>query len=211
MTEPAKPLAEAPIQASATPNGGPPKPLEVEPPFDWERTKIQIIEAVAGDAECRRRIDSWLATVLPDGLGVAGSLRNIWLMTGGAKGILTPYVGPQPTNPWYEAYKVLRDGPNDEFTSKVCTGIAGQSMTAIKAAMEAKKIGGLTTCDTITRTYNPIGVRCIHDATKVVAKDGKAWVFDWHATLNVRNPVIQPRDEWLKGDIAKGLAKPGEG
>ncbi len=144
----------------------PPPPQAPDPKIvDLGKVKAKIIEVVATDATCKERIDSWLATALPDGLGVAGSIRNLWYIA------------------------TFRDPTAPEIAAKVCTGIADATANAI----EKGKVDGVKRVTVISR------VRCAvhHTATHVILTDGREVVFDWHATLNSRNPCIMPKEAWL--------------
>jgi hypothetical protein len=158
---------------AARPSGGfaaigaaPADPKTLDP-----KVSKAIIASVMRDEESFKRIDSWLATALPDGLGITGSLRN-WGY------VLT-----------------AQDPTSDRIANKVCTGIAEATWKAIERGMKDGTMPEVARADTIDRKR--MGV--YHTATLVTLKDGREFVFDWHATLNPANPAIMPKADWLKG------------
>ncbi|MCA9011715.1 MAG: hypothetical protein KDB01_18305, partial [Planctomycetaceae bacterium] len=129
-----------------------------------------IVQAVSADATAFSRIDGFIAKFVPDSLGIAGSLRNIGLMIAGA----------DPTEP--------------EVANVVCVGIANAAAAAIEKALKSSAgIADVKSAGTIDRD-KPVS----HTATLVVMKDGSEYVFDWHATLNVNNPLMSTAAEWRK-------------
>ena len=126
-------------------------------------TARAIVEAVKKDPECVRRIKSWLGPLIPDRLGVAGSVRNIGMM------------GPQLFNPRY-------GGPTQDETKFVCVGIA----EATAAAINASNVAGVTSASDIDRTH----WGTYHVATRIELDAGGTVVFDWHCNLEVENPRI---------------------
>lgn len=92
-----------------------------------KKTAQAVIDAVTKDTESRRRIDSVLS-YLPDGLGIAGSIRNIGIM--------------------------LKDWNADDVESAnhVCTGIADATEAAIKKA----KIPEISEVGTADRVYRSV-------------------------------------------------------
>ncbi len=125
-------------------------------------TARTIVNTVATDPECIRRIDSWLAPLIPDSMGIAGSVRNIGMM------------GIDLFNPRY-------GGPTAEETKFVCVGIAEASAAAINSA----NIAGVVTASDIDRTH----LGTYHVATRIDLTS-KTVVFDWHANLELYNPRI---------------------
>ncbi len=121
------------------------------------------MDAVARDAECIRRINSWLAPLIPDRLGIAGSVRNIGKM------------GLDLFNPRY-------GGPTAEETKFVCVGIAEATAAAINAA----RVPGVVKASDVDRTH----WGTYHVATLIHLSSGGAVVFDWHANLELDNPRI---------------------
>jgi hypothetical protein len=138
-----------------------------------KQAAMQIVAAVRSDPECLRRIKS----VIPDLGGYAGSVRNLGYI----------FTFQDPTDP--------------ETAAKVCTGIAEQTMTAINNALgpidhagrpeKGSAIPDVESANTIDRVH----LSTHHTATLVSMKDGTEYVFDWHATLNVENPLIYESPE----------------
>ncbi len=124
-----------------------------------------VVDTVRNDPKCRRRIESWLSTVLPDSIGLAGGLRNVGLMI----------------RDW--------DAEKPETVAKVCVGIAAQTADAINSAAKSNpSLRRIAQANDTDRTFGGT----YHVATRVQMIDGSAYVFDWHATLNVDNPLIYP-------------------
>jgi len=126
-------------------------------------TAKAIVDTVARDPECNRRINSWLDPLIPDRLGIAGSVRNIGMM------------GANLFNPFFK-------GPSAEETKFVCVGIAEATANAINAA----SVPGVTKASDIDRTH----WGTYHVATRIELSDGTTVVFDWHANLDPHNPRI---------------------
>lgn len=73
-------------------------------------TAKQIVRAVVKDSKSRKRIDSTLARVMPNSLGITGSLRNLGMIA----------LNMDPTDP--------------KVSALTCVGIADASSDAITAA-----------------------------------------------------------------------------
>jgi hypothetical protein len=135
-------------------------------------TAQKIVDAVSQDSESQKRIGSSLATVLPDGWGVTGALRNWGLVLSG------------------------QDPTEKEIADIVCTGIADATSAAITSALKGEKplteVAGATTVS--RRVWGTD-----HTATLIKMADKSEYVFDWHATLNVFNPLIFKVDDWKMG------------
>jgi hypothetical protein len=106
----------------------------------------------------------------------AGSVRNIPLV---AKGIIQG--------------KNLEDDP--EATAKLCIGITAVTVKAIHNAIRQSKLPEVHGCSGTHRVH--WGVH--HEATWIRMKDGSEYVFDWHATLKINDPVISKADDWQNG------------
>ena len=131
-------------------------------------TAQQVVDAVRNDATCNLNIKSWLRK-LPASAGASGTLRNL-------------------------GYFVMAKDPSDPaIAAQTCTGIAVATVSAIETARKAGQISGIQSVERIDR----FGLMP-HTATKVTAPDGATYVFDWHATLNPRNPLINYEDEWTR-------------
>lgn len=143
-------------------------------------TATQVVSAVRNDPECVRRIKS----VIPDLRGYAGSVRNLAYIFSG------------------------KDSGNPKVAAEVCTGIAEQTALAINNALrpldhvgrpeKGSAIPDVATANTFDRVHHAT----YHTATVVSMKDGSRYVFDWHATLNVDNPMVYESPE--RWQIDKG-------
>jgi hypothetical protein len=85
----------------------------------------------------------------------------------------------------------------DEYTQdRVCYGIAAHTAMAIGDQVRNRKAGEVRTAG-ITRERSRFGFR--HTATLVKMKDGSEYVFDWHATLDILNPLLyRSEDHWAR-------------
>lgn len=142
----------------------------------------EMVNAVLADAESLRRIreGNIIADKLPEGLGINGSIRN-----------------------WgYVACNIATLGkacdPRDaEYANSVCTGIADQTATAIQEAAKCRVLlaNRLAKATVISR----LGfMDTDHTATHIIMVDESEYVFDWHATLNARNPMIHKAADWKR-------------
>ena len=166
-------------------------------PKDVAELKRAVINAVQRDAEAFRRIKSWLATVLPDGLRVTGSVRNFGLA------FVNTFSGGR-----------IADPTSAKINALVCTGIASATVKAINNAripgVMAETINRIRPLDhTATLVYwlppDPKGLGS--GSTAWIARNsgpGKLikpaeLVFDWHHTLNPSNPTVLTRSAWSSG------------
>jgi hypothetical protein len=145
----------------------------------------RIVLAVASDSTCLKaitpnptldKIGEWtnpLSSKVIEFTGTAGSLRNAFMMLAGK-------------------------GPGDPvFDERICLGIAAVSVKAIHGAMRAGNIPEVRSCSGTHRRHWGIE----HEATWIRTADDGEYVFDWHATLKPRNPMISKIDDWME---AKG-------
>ncbi|WP_137124619.1 hypothetical protein [Roseomonas sp. HF4] len=161
---------------------------------------VAIVEVVSRDAGCQRLIPE----VSPYAIGqnAAGSLRNLTNMTmegmawAGMK--VVELVGGTPTGSSY-----AKDYWEQRGMDQSCTGIASATDAAINAAVAKGDLPRwVLGANPISRRPEPgKSVLAHHDATAVTVGDGKTYVFDWHGTLSLRNPLIsRSAAEWRKGD-----------
>lgn len=129
-----------------------------------------MVKAVAADPECTRRIKSILSAV-PSGWGVSGGIRNFGMA------IVNTY-----------SFNRFFDPSDPEIDAIVCTGIAAQTALAIaKAAKTTPALRNVKSTSTVSRVLNGVD----HTATLIVMTS-KSYVFDWHATLDVNDPLLYP-------------------
>ncbi|WP_424810986.1 hypothetical protein [Roseococcus sp. YIM B11640] len=162
-----------------------------------------VIEVVAADAECRKFIpvvSGW--SVAQRG---AGGFRNLVNMTG--EGIadtamdITRFFRMTP-----ERTKAWRDEWTKVGEDQACTNIADVTKRAILAGIKRGTLSHwIADSWRLDREPSPTDasnhVIAYHSATAVQTHDKKTYVFDWHATLMLRNPLIsRSADEWLKGN-----------
>jgi hypothetical protein len=120
----------------------------------------RIVATVEADAACHAQINSWLRR-LPAYWGISGTVRNLG------------------------RFVTFQDPSDEKIAAEACTGITIATVKALEQKLSsASGIPEVKSAERIDR-YHPN-----HTATKVTMEDGSAYVFDWHATLNVRNPLI---------------------
>ena len=138
-----------------------------------------IVEAVAAEAKCWKSIepyaDNWYINVVAvqnkvlEHVQLAGAVRNVFLL---------PF-----------------DVEDPKVSKLLCVGIACETVVAIHAAMKTGRLPNIASCSSIHRVFK--GTH--HDATWVRMKDDREYVFDWHATLKVRDPAISKAADWMEG------------
>ena len=142
----------------------------------------EMVRAVANDNKSVRRIHegSVVSDILPDAIGMNGSIRN-WGYV--ACGMVT--------------FGKACDSRDEEYENKVCTGISSATVGAISAAVQCRValVSRVAKVTTISR----VGfLDTEHTATHIIMTDGTEYVLDFHATLNSRNPMVHKATDWLK-------------
>lgn len=147
-----------------------------------KETAGKIIEIVAADANCRKAIQPMPeldflnpgTALLLEFSHLAGSVRNLAMMAQGK------YVG------------------DPVFDERICSGIAVVTQNAIYAAIKRGKLPEVRTAGATHRVHRTIH----HQATSIDMIDDSIYVFDWHATLKIQDPVISRLDDWRMGQNA---------
>ena len=134
-----------------------------------------IVSAVKKDADCNAKINSRLKR-RPASWGASGWTRNV------AYGVYLSVT--------LDDYVYSASGTNPAFESLLCTGIASCTERAIAGALERPGIPEVKSVGKVDRFDPP------HTATLITMKEGSEYVFDWHATLNPRNPLIYRAADW---------------
>jgi len=145
-------------------------------------TAGKIVEVVAADANCRKAIQpkpelDFLnpgTALLLEFSHLAGSVRNLAMMAQGK------YVG------------------DPVFDERICSGIAVVTQNAIYAAIKQGKLPDVRTAGATHRVHRTVH----HQATSIDMIDGSIYVFDWHATLKIQDPVISKLDDWRNAENA---------
>jgi hypothetical protein len=159
-----------------------------------------IVDVVANDPDCRR----FIPEISPYSVGgeTAGSLRNLTNMTAeGAAWLGMKAVEATGGKP--EASRYAKDYWEKQGTDQACTNIADVSVAAIVAGIRRGKVPSwVVDCWPASRMPSSRNsVFAHHTATAVEVRDGSAYVFDWHATLMLRNPLIsRSLSDWERGD-----------
>jgi hypothetical protein len=161
--------------------------LRADPPDRWSKTVLTVNDAkliaavVTADAEASKRIDSNFSGLIPASWGVAGGIRNAGYV---ALGMVTLGQYADPSEP--------------EFANRVCTGISDAATNALNRAIAKAdaRLRNVKGAVPISRVLNGID----HTAVQIEMRDGQQHVFDWHATLDARNPMLFPSPaQWVKG------------
>lgn len=159
-----------------------------------------IVNVVAADANCRK----YIPTVSPFSIAQrgAGGFRNLVNMSSegvawlGVKAV--ELAGGKP-----DATQRFKDHWETQGVDQACTNIAKVTDFAITAAIARKQIPDWV------KAARPVSrcpardnhVLADHTATGIDTADGKTYVFDWHATLMLRNPLIsRSLAEWERGN-----------
>lgn len=146
-----------------------------------------IILAVAKDAECQKLIPSVLGE-FPPSWGIAGGIRNF---TNDPIGNLDLEIAAKYYNipiKYIPDFLKQRSGLDPEDEAKVCTGLARATAIAIN---KAKMSFYVSSAFSQNRVLNGTD----HTATGIKLMSGITVVFDWHATLRIRCPLIYPSIE----------------
>jgi hypothetical protein len=151
-----------------------------------KETAGKIIDSVAVDVNCRKAIDP------NPNLGFLNPLTGLWLEA-------THLAGAVRNIPLVLKSIALNKKPEDdaEMTNKLCIGIVAVTVKAIIGAVRQGKLPGVHTAGSIHRVHWGTD----HDATWIRMEDDSEYVFDWHATLKIYDPVINKADEWVKAQL----------
>ena len=152
-----------------------------------------IVKAVRDDAPCRLLLPRWSAFKVFGGVGHAGTARNLWNnsaenIAGAEKWVADRaglfQQGAQQNRGYWE-----RAGD-----AQACTGVSDTTARALNRVVGTPGYDFLISAAAIDRSPND----SFHTATEVVVAPGKSYVFDWHATLDIGDPLIFPSREAFK-------------
>lgn len=160
------------------------------------RTSEQIVNVVAGDAECQRRITSLYGTVLGE-IGLSGAFRNFSMALADAPNDGVEMAGNFLIREWdklvgnaksprWQKGQIFPEHVRDPY---ICTGIADATVAALSAA--ASQIDQLGAATFASRDEG-----FAHAGTKVTMDDGSEYLFDWWRTLQLRDPMIFLPEAW---------------
>ena len=153
-------------------------------------TSQQIIDIVSADPYCRAiiynpfhqngklLIDYIMRVLIPqqvgeaiENKGLAGWLRNLALEINLMEGKIDIKI----------------------YNELLCGGIASAAWGVL--SRNKQKIKGLKDINGIGREIDGWA----HHAIVIKMQDQSEYVFDWHKTLNIKNPFISKKSDWLKG------------
>jgi hypothetical protein len=145
-------------------------------------TATMIVNAVAADGACKNAVQpspifDTLFAVPMLGLEVTG-------LAGSARNLAMIFQG--------------KGAGDKDFDEKICLGIAMVTANAIRKA----GIPGIRSVATAHREH--WGVH--HEGTWIRMTDESQYVFDWHATLRVRDPLISTFDDFMLATNATHFA-----
>ena len=137
-----------------------------------------IVEVVANDPTSRRKIESWLDSVVPDSWYAAGGIRNVGFW---AQDLVKDHI----------LDKVGVTDATDIWVHDECNSIADATSKAINKAKKGKSAGlrCIGNARAIIRDTS-LGNNYAHTGTLITITNETPVVFDWHANLAIRNPVI---------------------
>ncbi|MBR0668950.1 hypothetical protein GXW71_31670 [Roseomonas hellenica] len=141
---------------------------------------LRICQAVASDPRCRARIQNHRPLPQLSGWGMAGAARNTAMILLGRK------------------------AGTPEFDQYSCVGVTEATTEAISAASVS---GALTRPGPtlLPEVRHSTGVYRVvdgthHQASWVVMTDGTDYVFDWHATLELQDPLLYRTADWRRNE-----------
>lgn len=140
-----------------------------------------IVKAVQNDAECRvllPRVNLFQFFAPVGHAGTARNYANAWMES--ATGIV--HAGLPDERARREERRVVSD-------DQACTGVAAATARALGRIAGKPGYEFLTAAGTVDRMPNN-PARDYHTATEVTVASGKSYVFDWHSTLDIGNPLI---------------------
>ncbi len=139
-------------------------------------TVRKICNIINKDSECRSVIRPAVQAPLLEMAGLAGAARNLILISGD----IIPPLATRSINDMF--------GREVDNTKLLCLGI---TLATQKAILNERQ---LHSCAAVSRVH--WGVH--HTATWVSMKDQSGYVFDWHATLNVFDPLLSRAEDWTE-------------
>lgn len=151
-----------------------------------------IVDVVAADPAVRRLVPD--VSMWSFFQKAAGSARNFAHMS--AEGLAW-------TGSWTGPGRVAKDYWEQRGGDLACDKIADATAGALHEAIRRERLPKwVTKSYAVHRRPRPENqVRAFHSATGVEVGHGRVYVFDWHATLTRRCPLIsRSLDEWLRGD-----------
>lgn len=142
------------------------------------KTAGKIIDLVAADVNCQRAIQPESNT---DFLWVMQDLALEFTHTAGAfRNLAMIFSGKGPGDP--------------TFDERICLGIALVTANAIRKG-NLPEVRSVATCHRVHWWVH-------HEATWVRMRDESEFVFDWHATLTIRDPAISRLENWIDAKMA---------
>jgi hypothetical protein len=166
-------------------------------------TAAAIVEAVQKDKACKEQIESWLGSVF-GGIGWAGGVRNLGFIAGNAAALLGASYGagmmayggrPVEGGKFYNSVEkevgtITNLNVTDKQALEVCTGIAEATAKAINDALKRAPAGATLGAVLRADSQDRVGTTTAHTATGIWMRDKSNYVFDWHATLRVGDPML---------------------
>ena len=128
-----------------------------------------IIDIVAQNAECRRRINTSSGS-LPASFGLNGQIRN--------------------------TRNSIKDTFSEDYSQKtqdeMCIGISATVTQTIISALFAKKLPWLLKVQDQRNDPEWFG----HYAPKLTLTGGDEYILDWWMTLQIHNPIVWRYEDW---------------
>ena len=151
-----------------------------------------IVKAVGNDASCRLLLPRWSAFKVFGGIGHAGTARNLW--NNSAENIAGLEKRGLDRIGFPETGKLIRDHWDRVGDTQACTGVAETTARTLTRVAGTPGYEFLVRASALDRSPND----SFHTATEVDVSNGKSYVFDWHATLDISDPLIFASPEAFK-------------
>lgn len=154
-----------------------------------------IVGAVKADPACRLLLPKVSAFRFFAPIGHAGTSRN--LFNWGMELRAASYRLPFDRTSFAKAAKALEDYWRDTGDAEACTGVAtatARALTRVAGSAGYDFLKGAGPQDRMPG--DP--ARDFHTATAVTVTGDRRYVFDWHATLDIAEPLIFPSVEAFK-------------
>ncbi|HEY9024810.1 MAG TPA: hypothetical protein VIP05_10940 [Burkholderiaceae bacterium] len=161
--------------------------------MDYDLTRgmaDRIVTAVLHDPVCRTRLPATSGFKVFGGIHQAGTARN--LVNASAQSLafadrkLSQFVG-------HDLGPGIEDYWDQVGSDEACTGVAAVTAKALSKTLGLRDYEFLLDARTIDR-FPTDPAHDFHTATAVTVTGDHVFVFDWHSTLALGNPLIFPSD-----------------
>jgi hypothetical protein len=159
-----------------------------------KETARKIINVVKTDTDCQKAV-SFDSNDASDWISLLG---GTYFMMGG--------ISPGSVrNAYYITKNLLlgREIEQDDYqSSRICIGIVASTVKALSRALMQKRLPEVKAVSGSSRVLHGIH----HTATWVRLADETEYVFDWHPTLDLENPMLSKADDWNRNGLSTPYA-----